>query len=293
MISNFISQTVTRTNTYMQGLYYDMLNDAERNQFYDQLIKETCKDKIVADIGFGAGLLTMMAIHHGAKHVYAYEWHSATFDIGKALIEKMGYSDRVTFINKRYDDISYKEYAYDIEIVLHELLMRAIWGEGLADISRLNVKTKAQIVPSACVCKVVCCTGQDYSMFGHAQIPEVNIDIDYLRDFGKHWIDLSSSDEYFSFWPENTSLEKSRILKHFTTVLNEYSLDLNDLYIPRIIELDVDVPKNSLVSTICSINGFQMVRQNGSWRPDKIVSVTEGGRKKFRHRTTDGNWWFE
>jgi len=293
MMSDFISQSVCRHNIYMQGLDVDMLNDIERNQFYNKLIKETCKGKIVADIGFGAGLLTMMAIHHGAKHVYAYEWHSTTFDMGKALIEKMGYSDRVTFINKRYDDISYEEHADDIEIVLHELLMRAIWGEGLADISRLNVKTKAQIVPSACVCKVVCCTGHDYNIFGHAQTPEFNIGIDYLKDFNEHWNDLTSSDEYFSFWPENLPLNKRLILEKFTTVLGEYSLDLNDLHIPKTIELDIHVPQNSLVSTLCTINGFQMVRPYGSWRPDRIVSVTEGGRKKFRHRTTDGNWWLE
>ena len=50
-----LAQTITRQNCYMQGLDYTMISDVERNKFYDDLIENIVKDKIVCDIGFGSG----------------------------------------------------------------------------------------------------------------------------------------------------------------------------------------------------------------------------------------------
>lgn len=293
MISDFISQTVSRYNPYMQGLDPHMINDKERNQFYDKLISNVVKDKICADIGMGSGLLTMIALQHGAKHVYAYEAHSATYDMGKAMLEEMGYGDRVTFINKRYDDLTAHEHSDKIEIILHELLMRAIWGEGLFDIHRLNKHTKANIYPNKVKCQIMCNVGYDYTMFGNTPDIDIDVGLDYLKSFSDTWYDLGSSEEYFSIWPENKAYDRKLILDKFTDVKGEYNFNLNIDNIPEFIDVEIELPDNCLITTMCSINGFYMIREHSNWRPDKIVSVTTGGTKIFRHRVSDGNWWLE
>lgn len=300
-MNELISQSVCRQNSYMQGLDVIMINDIERNQFYDELISNVVKDKICADIGFGAGLLTMMAIHHGAKHVYAYEQDPVTFDMGKAIVEKMGYADRVTFINKQYNsDLvnptfwpSDGAYSDKIEIILHELLMRAIWGEGLYDIYRMNRNTKAQIHPSIMKCEIAVCQNVDYKIFGEARHHDFDTGIGYLKDFHDTWHELTSSSKYFAFWPYTSTMAKTNVRKHFTNIVGEYCFDLNQDDIPEIIEVSIKFPKNCLVTTLCSMNGHYVVRPNGAWRPDKIIRVSTDKTKRFKHNTRDGNWWIE
>ena len=293
-MNELISQSVCRQNSYMQGLDVAMINDIERNQFYDELISNVVKNKICADIGFGAGLLTMMAIHHGAKHVYAYEQDQVTFNMGKAMIESMGYGDKVTFINKQYNfDLGNGDYSDKIEIILHELLMKAIWGEGLYDIYRMNRNTKALIHPSIMKCEIAICQNVDYSIFGEAQQHDFDTGIEYLKDFSATWHDLTSSDKYFAFWPYTSTIAKTNVRKYFTNIVAEYCFDLNLDNIPEVIEVPVKFPKNCLVTTLCSMNGYYIVRPNGHWRPDKIIEVNDSKTKLFKHSTRDGNWWLE
>jgi ribosomal protein L11 methylase PrmA len=50
-----------------------MLNDLVRVKQYTKAINETCKDKIVLDLGCGTGILSVLAIKAGATKVYAVD----------------------------------------------------------------------------------------------------------------------------------------------------------------------------------------------------------------------------
>ena len=279
-----LAQTITRQNCYMQGLDYTMISDVERNKFYDSMIENIVKDKIVCDIGFGSGILTMMALHHGAKKVYAFEQDAATFDFGKALIERMGYSDKVEFLNKKWER---RNPSVQYGIILHELFMRSMWGEGLKEIANSNKGFVGDIFPHLLTCKIVCTTSiVDSSSFGNAKIPKINTGIEYLDTMNKNISDLLSSPEYYAFYPNQHEL------KDFTDYIGEYSIDINKEIVPDIIQVEVDVPENCLITTKCFAHDFEIIRPDGHWPADKIVYNETGGKKVFNHRTSDGTWWF-
>ena len=50
-----------------------MLNDSVRMESYAKAIIETCKDKVVLDLGCGTGVLSTLAIKAGAAKVYAVD----------------------------------------------------------------------------------------------------------------------------------------------------------------------------------------------------------------------------
>lgn len=69
-----LHQEIARSN------FADMLHDTERNQKYEAALKVAIdamhslgKKALVLDIGTGTGLLSMMAVRHGADSVIACE----------------------------------------------------------------------------------------------------------------------------------------------------------------------------------------------------------------------------
>ena len=109
------------------GIYLPMINDVARNQFYEAMLKDVVKNKDCVDIGFGTGLLSMIAIKHGASHIYAYEKDKLRFDLGKRIINELNLNDKITLVNKKYNN----EYLSSDRVVFSEILDENIWGEGL------------------------------------------------------------------------------------------------------------------------------------------------------------------
>jgi predicted RNA methylase len=83
------------------GVYLSMLNDVARNQFYDQILTEVY-DQHCVEIGFGTGLLSMLALKHGARSIVAYESDPDRYRLGCEVIKLLGLQDRITLINQRY-----------------------------------------------------------------------------------------------------------------------------------------------------------------------------------------------
>jgi predicted RNA methylase len=71
------------------GVNRAMINDFMRNQFYDNIFAETVKDQHCVDIGFGTGLLSILALKHGARSVTAYESDPARFELGQLIIQTL------------------------------------------------------------------------------------------------------------------------------------------------------------------------------------------------------------
>jgi hypothetical protein len=110
------------------GVYLSMLNDVSRNHFYDQVLTEV-RDHDCVEIGFGTGLLSMLALKHGARSIVAYESDPDRYRLGCEVIKVLKLQDRVTLINQRYDHTC----KHDQTVVFTETVDDNIWGEGLYD----------------------------------------------------------------------------------------------------------------------------------------------------------------
>jgi hypothetical protein len=108
------------------GVYLSMLNDISRNQFYDQILTEV-HDQHCVEIGFGTGLLSMLALKHGARSIVAYESDPDRYRLGCEVIRVLKLQDRITLINRRYDHTC----EHGQTIVFTETVDDNIWGEGL------------------------------------------------------------------------------------------------------------------------------------------------------------------
>ncbi|WP_413578119.1 50S ribosomal protein L11 methyltransferase [Bdellovibrio sp. HCB290] len=126
-----------------------MLIDHERNQFYEKIIRDNCKEKIVLEIGAGSGLMSVLAIRHGAKHVYCCEANSLLAAAAEQLIIRMGLKDQITIFKSFSTDIP-TEAIPKVDIVLHELFASDPFAEdvihSLRDAKRF-MKPDAIFVP--------------------------------------------------------------------------------------------------------------------------------------------------
>ena len=108
------------------GVYLSMLNDVARNHFYDQILTEV-RNQHCVEIGFGTGLLSMLALKHGARSIVAYESDPDRYRLGCKVINVLKLQDRITLINQRYDHTC----EHDQTVVFTETVNDNIWGEGL------------------------------------------------------------------------------------------------------------------------------------------------------------------
>lgn len=108
------------------GVNLSMLNDVSRNHFYDQILTEV-RDQHCVEIGFGTGLLSILALKHGARSIVAYESDSDRYLLGCEVIKMLRLQDHITLINQRYDHTC----KHDQQVVFTETVDKNIWGEGL------------------------------------------------------------------------------------------------------------------------------------------------------------------
>ncbi|KQJ89935.1 hypothetical protein BRADI_4g28570v3 [Brachypodium distachyon] len=84
-----------------------MLKDVVRTRSYQNVITQNSflfKDKIVLDVGAGTGILSLFCAKAGAKHVYAIEC-SQMADMAKEIVKKNGFSDVITVIKGKVEEI--------------------------------------------------------------------------------------------------------------------------------------------------------------------------------------------
>ena len=108
------------------GVYLPMLNDISRNHFYDQILTEV-HDQHCVEIGFGTGLLSMLALKHGARSIVAYESEPDRYRLGCEVVKILGLRNKVTLLNQRYTH----DCKHNATVVFTETVDDNIWGEGL------------------------------------------------------------------------------------------------------------------------------------------------------------------
>lgn len=109
------------------GVNRAMINDFVRNQFYDRVLEQVRGFDCI-DIGFGTGLLSMIALKHGARHITAFESDPDRYQLGCLVIEDLGLGDRISLHQARY--------RHDTENDLgiprfNETVNGNLWQEGL------------------------------------------------------------------------------------------------------------------------------------------------------------------
>jgi hypothetical protein len=109
------------------GVNRTMINDFMRNQFYDNIFAGNVKDQNCIDIGFGTGLLSVLALKHGARSVVAYESDLARFELGNKIIKDLGLH-QITLIHDRF---KHDMIDYSSNLIFTETVNGNLWQEGL------------------------------------------------------------------------------------------------------------------------------------------------------------------
>jgi cyclopropane fatty-acyl-phospholipid synthase-like methyltransferase len=118
---------------YIHAWHYDMLVSHERNQYYNELIKAHCRDKVVLEIGTGSGLLAVLCVRAGAKKVICCEENPLLAMAAQQLFKRLKLEDRIQLIPKNSNDIKTDEIP-PADVILHELFASDPFGEHMVPI---------------------------------------------------------------------------------------------------------------------------------------------------------------
>lgn len=97
--------------------YRVMMVDKDRNDFYQNAIKENVKDKVVLDVGAGLGMLSLFACRAGAKKVYAIEVNPAAIEVLKQLKKEENLLQLEIIEAASWD----AELPEQVDVLLHEM----------------------------------------------------------------------------------------------------------------------------------------------------------------------------
>ena len=148
-----------------------MINDFMRNQFFDSVLKHHVRGRQCVDIGFGTGLLSMMALKHGADHVTAYENDQDRFELGQHIIASLGLEDRIT--------LKLATYTHQLQrkdtVTFSETVNGNLWGERLW--SSLPRQSGSVFVPGSYWMEIMCIAVPD--SFAHDVTLQNNDDVGF------------------------------------------------------------------------------------------------------------------
>ncbi len=112
----------------MPNWFRPMLEDTERNIYYQKMIHGKVQDKIVVDLGAGTGMWTMESLSEGAKFVYLVERNP----ILVRYLTKIFKGKPVKVIGKDIKDLAISDFDHGIpEVIVHEIFSTIAISEGV------------------------------------------------------------------------------------------------------------------------------------------------------------------
>ncbi|EGD73385.1 hypothetical protein PTSG_05080 [Salpingoeca rosetta] len=137
------------TTQLVAGWYPPMLTDHLRAELYEQAIHTAVgafqekhgRAPVVLDIGAGCGLLSMLAVRHGAAHAYAVEQFAGLATVAASVVACNGFEGHVTVLAKPSFEVTPSDlssHAVDgrCDMVISELLDFSLTGEMVVPILR-------------------------------------------------------------------------------------------------------------------------------------------------------------
>ncbi|MFC8452444.1 50S ribosomal protein L11 methyltransferase [Kitasatospora sp. NPDC057223] len=113
--------------------HFAMLNDHERNDALAVALERVIPaGATVLDIGAGTGLLAMMAVKAGAKHVYSCEANPMMAEVARQVVAEHGLADVITVLAVRSTDLVVgRDLPGRVDAVISEIVDCGLIGEGL------------------------------------------------------------------------------------------------------------------------------------------------------------------
>jgi Ribosomal protein L11 methyltransferase (PrmA) len=108
------------------GVNLQMINDYARNRFYENILSRYVRNQKCTDVGFGTGLLSIIALKHGAEHIRAFESDPNRYLLACEIVERLGLKNKIEVINERFQN-NIKQ----TPITFSETVSSNMWGEGL------------------------------------------------------------------------------------------------------------------------------------------------------------------
>mmetsp|Transcript_36736 Transcript_36736/g.57707 ORF Transcript_36736/g.57707 Transcript_36736/m.57707 type:complete len:389 (-) Transcript_36736:61-1227(-) len=137
----------------VNDFHYAMMNDFERNVFYQKALEKVVNDKsVVLEIGTGSGLLAMLSSKAGAKQVYAIEANRHMCQLAKINMENNDLKN-IKVINKLSTEAQHPaDVPEKANILISEIIGTLLLGESaleyVANVRNRLLTDDAVIIPA-------------------------------------------------------------------------------------------------------------------------------------------------
>ncbi len=272
--------TYLNSTAFNNSGYLRMMNDVKRNQFYNNILREVTGKRCL-EIGFGHGLLSLIALKYQPKHIVAVETNVDVYEFGKYLIKKLGIENKITLIQEQINAsfINLSEF----DLVYHEIMNKNMWGEG----AFLQFDTAVPMIPSEYTCEFYACEiSTDEFLYLNKMPKSYTADAKFVDWYNSvrdlHWPNVNLLDD-FDLLPD---LVKIECLKNFgfdkgnfvQTTNNKFQkfipgVDLRIDYINQIQQL-IDAYHTCSSDTILNIDLPYYEYPTYLNRSKKIASIT-------------------
>ncbi|WP_173053876.1 50S ribosomal protein L11 methyltransferase [Phytohabitans houttuyneae] len=127
-----------------------MLGDRPRLRAYDRALEQAVKpDDVVIDVGAGTLALSLLALRHGAGHVYAIEADPQMAEVAERVVKANDLTGRVTLIQGDARAVRLPERA---DVLVAELMGNLGPEEAMSEVvgavARRNLRPEGRVVPS-------------------------------------------------------------------------------------------------------------------------------------------------